>query len=1009
MTGNREQSKAVLLTIPRSLFPIPFFALCLWGVLLFFPGCRLQPRIRVVVQQTTPLLDIAAREIAARLKQGGYRVEVSTGPQASAGLTNAVILSVDAAGSSSKPESFRIAPIRTSGFLLLRVTGADLRGAFWGALEAADQLVSVDRLEAVRATTANPFFPIRAGRLPLPLLRGPVSPEARREAGDQWRQYFDFLLRNRFNSVFFEASEPLSRYAHIGGEAPEASSSPSFPADDRPANIEWLHDIFRMARDRGLDPYLALQRSALAPGPSRSDNPSRAREQADIPYMERGSGSAQTTLAAFPPAGGVGLPQALPAALETYPELAGVALAEDVMAMSGPAERRGAWIAENFLVPLAQKKERRPVFLGVNGDWWPLPGAFGGVESSIPVYLWAPLQKLDESPPNSAYPVLWQADMDTEELRPWQDPNTVQAAIRRMSARNSLGFVEASYQDSPRQMRQQAESGNPDRPPGAGQDWFRAMLWGRLGYSPEVPGSYWQQQFESHFGNQAGPFVYAATAHGNQVLALLQSSSGTSGFAPAGEPEGLEQFLFQPISGNSHGDFVTDALYQRGLMLAQKQDKSGGSSPSLAEALEREARQSLSAARRASRDEAWTGADNLEFYRRILRASTKGLAYAGYLRAAQALARFVAGGGEDSRLRAIQLLQQAQEALSAAEAGSAKEGAPEAGPSLSFSIGRAIEFSRQLQPWPWDRTNWELGTLPGWQPASPADVPIPSEWRRAETSRLSEFGFYGRQPRMSSINQQLAAAFLPAETERKPGPGSLLVGKTIVPAKREGRLVLRVVSSDPAMVWVRRRRAGRLSEQQFPWIAASAPPAPFQSQLLSAPVQAGDNEVIVAANAGENWPLVSLNFLLPPETRDIAAIPPRQAARLEGGVVLTAASGAFPQPYISLAEAETQEASGPAPTGAVPLALYRFQIRDPGFYRLRFWCYWRTVESPNLTLTLDGAVLKKGLGLGERVYQKWHWVPLEAAVDLGPGEHSLAIQGWRRGALLGTIEIFPAW
>src|ERR1035437_1545646 len=129
--------------------------------LLFIAGCSRPPRFRIVIQQTSPLLESVAREVAARLEQHGYRVEISAGVAASAGLTDAMILNVAAPGEAMKPESFEITPIKTQEYWLLRVTGAGPRAALWGALEVADQIASQGGPGAVRPVKAEPWLAIR--------------------------------------------------------------------------------------------------------------------------------------------------------------------------------------------------------------------------------------------------------------------------------------------------------------------------------------------------------------------------------------------------------------------------------------------------------------------------------------------------------------------------------------------------------------------------------------------------------------------------------------------------------------------------------------------------------------------------------------------------------------------------------------------------------------------------------------------------------------------------------
>ncbi|OFW32388.1 MAG: hypothetical protein A3J28_08355 [Acidobacteria bacterium RIFCSPLOWO2_12_FULL_60_22] len=165
--------------------------------------------------------------------------------------------------------------------------------------------------------------------------------------------------------------------------------------------------------------------------------------------------------------------------------------------------------------------------------------------------------------------------------------------------------------------------------------------------------------------------------------------------------------------------------------------------------------------------------------------------------------------------------------------------------------------------------------------------------------------------------------------------------------------------------------------------------------------------MLVAVAAKKDSPLASLNFLFVPDARPVLSLAARQA-QLEGGIEFVPGTDVSPQPHLTIA---AQISGEPPPTTQSPTsshALFRFSVREPGFYRFRLWCYWPTFQSAGLDLFLDGSVLKKVVGRGDPVYQKWHWLAVDVAADLGAGEHTLALTGWKPGAGLGSIEVFPA-
>ncbi len=178
----------------------------------------------------------------------------------------------------------------------------------------------------------------------------------------------------------------------------------------------------------------------------------------------------------------------------------------------------------------------------------------------------------------------------------------------------------------------------------------------------------------------------------------------------------------------------------------------------------------------------------------------------------------------------------------------------------------------------------------------------------------------------------------------------------------------------------------------------------MQVQLFSSDLQAGNNELVAAVNAKESWPMAAVSVITPPDTKDVISLSARDG-KLDGDVQFVTASEMSPQPHISLPDSgDTSQINA-----AENAAQFPIRIRDAGIYRLRLWCYWRTPASADLTLSMDGLPIKKNAGRDDTAFAKWHWMPLNVTADLGSGEHALAITGWKRGAMVGSVELVPAW
>ncbi|MGH9785602.1 MAG: hypothetical protein ACRD88_15605, partial [Terriglobia bacterium] len=755
-------------------------------LLLLLSNCRSQPRLRVVAQETTPVLEAAARELGGQLEQVGYETEIATGPEASAGGINAIILSLDESSPDLHPEGFRISSLRASGFLLFRIVGKDARGILWGSQELAERIITARRLEPVSVEAANRRLPFRAIALPLPLPEASEPLEvsgARADPRDQWRVSLDLLARSRFNAIFLRTTQPATRFAEVsGGEAGAGASTAEIKA-----HREWLKNLFKMAQDRGLDCYLWLTRASLEGWPPPSNSSPSAAEPPAAP------GDAQHALQS-----------ALPVILRSYPELAGVALDSDILTLAAPPER-SRWITENILVPLASAQERRPILLSVGEDWRPSKEELGVAASDVPIHLLAELPPPADSPVASEYPVLWMTRDLPSFLQPWEDPGAVRATLRRMETPDTAGFLDVSFL-SPRPNRSSPSSGaDAGRGNGlAGLDghWFRLLLWGRLGYSPDISDQNWMEQFARRFETRAGQSVYLAAAYSSRVLDLLARDdsprAAPEGLEARGLPDSVRQFLWQrklltqPQAGRLSGDIVAQVMTEKGWSLPAA---ANAHEPlDRAATVEEAARRALAEASAAERFGSWRGPANEEFHQRIRAVAESGLAWAEHRRAALAVARFVLDGKEADRQQALQHLHIAQQLL-AARINSGSGDQLQLLDRLRPSLAESMEMIPKLEPWQWEKTGWEVGMVEGWRAAAPGDLPLPSEWTAVETTWLREFGPYGQQPWMASINSQLRSGFLTVPKNPPLVPETLLVGRTQIPIPAPGQLFIRVVSN----------------------------------------------------------------------------------------------------------------------------------------------------------------------------------------------------------------------
>ena len=172
--------------------------------------------ISISADSADPRIGFAVEEISAALLEKGMDVKVVTREQAD------IVLSIQSDNTALKEEGFSIQR-KTEA---LHVIGADDAGAMYGGLELAEQ-IKLFGLEDVQECTQNPHMERRGTKFNIPLdARTPsytdVSDAAQKNipemwSYDFWKEYIDNLARYRFNYISLWSLHPFPSMVRVPG------------------------------------------------------------------------------------------------------------------------------------------------------------------------------------------------------------------------------------------------------------------------------------------------------------------------------------------------------------------------------------------------------------------------------------------------------------------------------------------------------------------------------------------------------------------------------------------------------------------------------------------------------------------------------------------------------------------------------------------------------------------------------------------------------------------------
>lgn len=464
----------------------------------------------------------------------------------------------------------RITPtagIQAEGFQLsyenskILITAIDSVGALYGELEVAEQLRMKNK---VTPGIQNPHLRVRAIKFDLPwspYRTGPVAEQHLEVCRDlkYWRSFLDMMAENRFNVLTLWNVHPFSfmvKPVHF----PYANNyTPAEMAD-------WQHfwtTLFRMARERGIAPYIVNWNIAVSPEFAAHYG---VRERNDTSAIVK-----QYTK------------EVVTQVINEYPDLAGIGItladwmsnfdqARFHLPVMTPKDRED-WITETVIAGI--KAAKRPVTLLHRSVLSADPAEMRRVidQAALPDTTLVEVKfnmshafstpslsithdsqsgKVDDqywNPLPNNYRIQWMVRNEDFFILRWGQADF----IRRHIAANTHPYMNGYFVGSEGYIPAKDFSYKP----GAYRNWQYAFerqwlfyqLWGRLLYNPATPDAVFAAAFAKKYGQPAAqPLLQAYAAAGNMPLRLASFYAGSWDYTLYSEG------FLAPFAGGYHDD-----------------------------------------------------------------------------------------------------------------------------------------------------------------------------------------------------------------------------------------------------------------------------------------------------------------------------------------------------------------------------------------------------------------------------------------------------------------------
>ena len=435
----------------------------------------------------------------------------------------------------------------------ITVTGGDESGLIYGSLSLVEDLQNGIPLQNIKARSESPNLPFRAIKFNLPWdsYRQSEALDLHTETCRDlkfWEEFLDMMAENRFNALTLWNLHPFT-FMIKPKNFPEAS-----PFTDQELK-EWQHlysNIFRMAKERGIDTYIVNWNIYVSPELSKAYNVAMDNLDHDI----HAKGDTSEIVKRY-------TRESVTQVLEEYPDLSGIGFTHGEAMWEMTPQQRQDWFKETIIegMRLADRKSKLIHRVPLSANL-----ALGGSTSIdteqitreameeldfLDGPIWAEIKfnwshaystpklvkvhggKLNDTyfkPEPKNYKIAWMARNEDFFCLRWGVPDF----IRKHIATNTQSYVGGYFVGSETYIPAKDYFTKIDAPVdwkyAFQRQWLFYKLWGRILYNPATSDDIFRAEFTRRYGNGSESLLDAYALASTTPLRLASSFDFTWDF-----------------------------------------------------------------------------------------------------------------------------------------------------------------------------------------------------------------------------------------------------------------------------------------------------------------------------------------------------------------------------------------------------------------------------------------------------------------------------------------------